>query len=242
MTGSGGSGYDCSSNTDCAAGCYCADGTCTEAGFCSTDADCGQGYHCDATRASCEPNPPQPTCNADADCPSGSTCDSGSCTATCACATDADATQQGYGWCDETRGTCMTGSDPAGDCAGDVTCNTKEPACPDGQTALIANGCYTGECRAITSCQSAPTCADVEHEDDCLNRATDCSASYTGLNCHTPTGGACHAGDTNCTCSNFEFASCTDRGSAPGNTAGRFVTDSGNRKVELTSSMYAPAE
>lgn len=231
-TGSNGSGYECTSSTDCAAGCYCATGTCTEAGFCSTDADCGTGYHCNTDRASCEPNPPQPTCTADADCAAGTVCTNGSCTATCACTTDAAAVQQGYGYCDETRGTCMTGTDPAGSCAGAITCNTIEPTCAAGQTALILNGCWTGACRAITQCSEAPACPALEHEADCLDRATDCSAVYTGLNCHTPTGGACHAGDTNCTCATFSFNHCDSRSVTP-----MVTLDSNGNPVDVTAQV-----
>lgn len=210
--GSGsGSGYTCTTSNDCAQGCYCANGTCTEAGFCSTNADCPTGYHCNTDRSSCEADPPAPTCSADADCASGQVCTNGACSATCSCTSDAQAVNAGYGWCDETRNTCMTGTDPAGSCAGTITCATKEPTCPAGSTGLIVNGCWTGECRAIAQCSEAPACGSLEHEQDCLDRTTDCSSVYLGLNCHTPTGGACHAGDTNCTCANFQFDRCTDK-------------------------------
>ncbi len=233
QTGSNGSGYECTSSTDCAAGCYCATGTCEEAGFCSTDKDCGTGYHCNTDRASCEPNPPQPTCSADADCAAGTVCTNGSCTATCACTNDGEATQQGYGYCDETRGTCMTGSDPAGSCAGTLTCTTAEPTCAAGQTALILNGCWTGQCRAINQCSETPACSAVEHEADCLDRASDCSAIYTGQNCHTPSGGACHAGDTNCTCGTFSFDRCQGRTA----NASQLTSDSSGQMVDISSQM-----
>jgi Dickkopf-like protein len=233
-TGSGSSGYECSSNTDCAAGCYCdTAGTCEEAGFCSTDKDCGQGYHCDTDRASCEPNPPQPTCGSDTDCGAGSVCTNGTCTATCACATDADATSQGYGYCDETRGTCMTGTDPAGSCGATLTCATPEPTCAAGQTALILNGCWTGECRAINQCSEVPACTSLEHEADCLDRTAGCSAIYSGQNCHTPTGGACHAGDTNCTCSTFSFDRCVSRTA----NAAQLTNDSNGNLIDISSQM-----
>lgn len=210
-TGTQPPGYDCSTSTDCAAGCYCTNGTCEEAGFCGTDADCGKGYHCNTDRASCEPNPPTPVCTSDANCGAGQICDNGSCSDTCTCASDAEATQGGYGWCDEGRGTCMPGSDPAGQCAGDITCPTAAPNCAEGQVPLILNGCYTGECRAITACGETPACDALDHEQDCLNRNTDCSAVYTGTGCHKPDGSACHAGDQNCTCTNFSFHSCEPR-------------------------------
>jgi hypothetical protein len=178
-----GSGFECSMNTDCAAGCYCANGTCTEGGFCQTNSDCGPGYQCDTNRSSCEP-------------------------ITCTCTSDADAISKGFGWCDETTGTCETGTDPAGDCNDAVTCTTAPPACPEGNVALVLNGCYTGACRAITACESAPACSHLQHEDDCLSPGT-CDASYTGIDCHKPDGSACHDGDTNCTCTSFEFNSCS---------------------------------
>lgn len=218
--GGGGSGYMCSSNTDCAAGCYCANGTCTEGGFCSTDADCGSGYHCDTNRSSCEPNPPG--CTQDSDCADGQVCDTSisTCVNTCSCSTDAQAVSQGYGYCDETRMTCEKGSDPNGSCAGTVTCNTTAPKCASGEVPTILMGCYTGNCEAISACDTAPPCTAINDEADCLGR-TDCSGVYTGIDCTKPDGSACHSGDANCTCASFEFASCATKG------AGRVVTQSG---------------
>jgi len=205
-------GFSCEDSSDCAAGCYCDEnGLCEEAGFCTTDADCGRGYECNEDRASCEPIPPQPTCDSDAACPAGQICDAGSCTATCACTNDSEAIAGGYGYCDESRGTCMTGSDPAGTCAGDLTCNAPEPSCAAGEVPLVLDGCYTGACRAISSCGETPSCEALGHESDCLNRAADCSAVYTGTNCRKPDGSACQAGDQNCVCQNFSFYTCDDR-------------------------------
>jgi hypothetical protein len=221
--GGSGSGYDCTMNSDCAAGCYCNNGTCEEGGFCTMDSDCGPGYHCDTGRSSCEPNP---TCKTDSDCNPGEYCNSGSCTATCSCANDQEAIRQGFGWCDETRMTCMPGTDPAGDCTDAVTCASAPPSCPDGQVALVLSGCYTGQCRAITACEGAPACSHLQHEDDCLNRNQTCSAVYTGINCHKPDGSACHAGDTDCTCDSFEFHGCTDKSAGARvfqNSAGQWV-------------------
>lgn len=215
-SGSGGSGYGCTSDTDCAAGCYCdaSSGTCTEGGFCAQDSDCGPGYHCDTMRSSCEPNPAG--CTADADCPSGSVCTNGTCTSTCACMTDADAVSQGFGYCDETRSTCENGSDPNGSCGGAISClltqGSTPPSCPSGEVPLISNGCYTGACEAIGSCDTAPGCTVINDESDCLGR-TDCAPSYNGINCHKPDGTACHSGDTNCTCGSFVFDHCTSKGS-----------------------------
>jgi hypothetical protein len=204
---------ECTANTDCAAGCYCASGTCTEAGFCGSNGDCGSGYVCDTSRSSCEPGMVTPPCATNADCAAGTVCNTGTgtCDATCTCQDDTDATNAGYGWCDETRGTCMLGVDPAGTCDAPVTCNTKAPACMDNQVPLVLDNCYTGQCRLIVACEGPTTCSALQHEDDCLARASDCSAVYTGNNCQKSDGSACHAGDTGCTCATFSFNSCSTK-------------------------------
>jgi hypothetical protein len=213
-SGSAGSGYECTSSTDCAAGCYCANGTCNEGGFCATDADCGSGYHCNTSRSSCEPNPPG--CGSNADCATGSTCNTtnGLCTETCTCNSDASAKQQGFDYCDETRMTCEKGIDPNGSCAGapGLNCSTTAPKCPTGQVPLIdgTTGCYNGQCELYASCAATPVCENINDESDCLGR-TDCSATYTGMNCHKPDGSACHSGDANCTCASFTFAACATK-------------------------------
>jgi hypothetical protein len=210
-----GPGFPCDGDAQCAAGCFCAeDGTCAEGGFCGTDKDCGTGFHCDIARASCVPDP---QCTADEQCAAGSVCDSnsGDCVSTCRCTSDADAVRQGAGWCDETRSTCMPGSDPAGACTGTITCTTSGPSCPEGQVPLRKDGCFTGECRAITACEAAPACNALQHESDCLDRKTECSTVYTGRGCHKLDGTACRAGDTDCTCTSFTFASCEAKGPTP---------------------------
>jgi hypothetical protein len=206
-------GFGCSGDAQCAAGCFCSMGTCTEGGFCGTDKDCGSGFHCDTGRSSCIPNP---TCSATVPCPMGSMCDdkAGGCVTTCKCTSDADAVRQGFAWCDESRSTCMSGTDPAGACLGVISCTTAPPACPDGQVALRKDGCFTGGCRAIAACEGAPTCDALQHEDDCLGRLTDCSTVYEGHGCHKPDGTACHAGDADCTCTSFTFQSCEVKGQA----------------------------
>ena len=216
-----GSGYECTTSTDCAAGCYCASGTCEEGGFCATDSDCGPGYHCNTDRSSCEPNGGSgsgsgsgsggPTsCDYDNQCPTGQYCEYDHvCVATCVCSNDTQAQQQGWGWCDETRMTCLPGQDPNGTCGGTATgsCQTLEPRCPTGQVPLLLDGCWTGTCRAYAQCDVPPVCANINDEMDCLGR-TDCGAVYTGTNCHKSDGSACHPGDTGCTCSSYTFASC----------------------------------
>ena len=209
---SGGSppGFQCGADAQCAAGCFCANGVCTEGGFCATDKDCGNGFHCDVGRSSCIPNP---KCTMDTQCKPGSACDakSGSCVVTCACANDAEAVMKGFGWCDESRNTCMTGTDPAGMCLGSLTCKTAAPACPENQVPLVKDGCFTGMCRLIASCEGAPACPALQHEDDCGARAADCHKLFTGHNC---TGSGCGTPGGDCHCDSYTFAGC-DTGASP---------------------------
>ncbi len=202
-------GGECTMNTDCAAGCFCQNGTCEEGGFCTMDSDCGPGYSCDTARNSCEPNPTT-TCTANTDCTAGTDCENGTCTPTCICTTDAQAVAAGYDYCDETRTTCEKGSDPLGNCAGTLTCQTTPPLCGEHQVPGIFAGCFTGECRDISTCEANPSCSAITHEDDCLSRSTDCTSVYTGNNCTTSTGAACVAGDVGCTCQSFSFDKCED--------------------------------
>jgi len=213
-------GFECQSNTDCAAGCYCANGTCEEAGFCTQDSDCGAGYVCDTMRSSCEPgNPPPPpptTCDFDNQCQMGQYCaPDHTCQSTCTCTNDQQAVDNGYGWCDETRNTCLPGQDPAGTCGGAATCNTAMPNCPAGQVPTLIDGCYTGQCRDYASCDVTPVCTHINDSTNCLARSTDCTPVYSGLNCTKPDGTACQDGDTNCTCTSFVFASCRDKTANP---------------------------
>jgi len=212
-------GFECNGDAQCAAGCFCsADGVCAEGGFCTTDKQCGTGFVCDVARGSCKPKP-APTCTMDTQCAAGSVCDtgSGSCVVTCSCASDAEAVQKGAGWCDETRGTCMTGSDPAGACLGTVTCTTETPKCGEGEVPLVKDGCFTGQCRAIAACEAAPVCGSLQHLDDCTSRS-DCNPSIIGHDCTD----ACSTDPTSpeCKCTTYVFAECRGPGAAPGFTVG----------------------
>jgi hypothetical protein len=197
-------GAQCSMDTQCSAGCFCASGVCTEGGFCATDKDCGGGFHCDTGRSSCIPNA---QCTADAQCQQGAMCDikSGACQGTCLCTSDADAIKAGFAWCDETRNTCMSGSDPAGMCLATVSCTGPAPVCPDNQVALVKDGCFTGQCRAIAACEGAPVCAALQHQDDCTTRSTDCTSIFIGRNCK---GSTCGTTNTDCVCDRYDWAAC----------------------------------
>lgn len=197
--------YACESDRDCAAGCYCEDGICQEAGFCAEPSDCPAGYTCD-DRQSCVPE----RCNSNDDCLAGQVCSNGLCETTCVCQTDADAQDQGYAFCDETRGTCEHLGPQT--CQADLgaECATPRPQCAVGEVALYDTEtfCYTGECSAITACDLTPGCKDLQHVEDCVGRPMECGAVSVGLNCTTPGGAPCQVGDTNCTCAEFRFERC----------------------------------
>lgn len=207
-------GWYCGSDFDCASGCYCDDaGYCQEAGYCTTDADCADGYQCDEARNSCDPDGTS-GCTDNSECASGCYCDPESesswegCVESCYCTTDAEAQNQGWGFCDEERTTCMPGTDPdAGSCGGDITCAFGAPTCPPNEVPLIKDGCWTGECAAVLDCDVNPTCEVLNTEFSCLDRS-DCFPVYTGTNCTNEGGTACQAGDSGCTCENYEFDEC----------------------------------
>ncbi len=197
-------GWSCESDADCAAGCYCGDnGTCEEAGFCGREEDCPDGFHCDVDRASCVPD----GCAVSSDCETGEYCDDGRCVSSCTCMTDSEARQAGYGYCDEARGTCEP-TPAGGSCGGTSACEVAEPTCPAGQVPLIAEGCYTGECSDIATCDVTPSCEALQHESDCLAANATCTSVYYGINCTRSDGTACQAGDQGCMCETFQFAEC----------------------------------
>lgn len=201
-------GYTCGSDADCAEGCYCSDdGVCEEAGFCNNDNQCPDGYSCDETRSSCVPE----ACEVNEDCDQGEICTSGTCESTCTCTTDQQAIDAGFGYCNETRGTCEPAL-PGGSCQGEVTCNIVEPTCAAGEVAVVLDGCYTGACNPIGTCDLTPECEKLQHEADCLGRSSSCTSVYAGINCTNPTSGAtCQAGDSGCQCEDFEFSDCRTR-------------------------------
>jgi len=192
------SDYDCPSGTVCdPAGQYCVP---TQA----CDGGCPMGTRCDETRNTCVPV----GCTDDSQCAAGCYCDeqTGTCAETSYCTADDQCPAGQY--CDENRSTCMPGTDPnAPSCGGAVTCDAAPPTCPAGQVPLIANGCYTGACRAIDQCDTPPVCEVINDEAHCLGRM-DCTALYTGINCRDPQGNACTSGSANCTCERFQFAHC----------------------------------
>ena len=86
-----------------------------------------------------------------------------------------------------------------GNCYEPVTCDAAEPACPEGTTPGIKDGCYTGFCIPLDQCEDAPACATIADEASCIGRA-DCSPIYRGENC------TCE--ETVCTCETWIFESC----------------------------------
>jgi hypothetical protein len=142
-------------------------------------------------------------CTASTDCAAGCYCASGTCSEAGFCSNDTDCTT-GF-VCDVKRSSCEP--DP-GSCAGVVTCTTPAPLCPEHEVPVVVANCFTGACSAISSCDATPTCDRLQHEDDCLAE-TGCGATYTGIDCTSPDGTSCTAGDADCTCAHFEFAACT---------------------------------
>lgn len=211
-SGSSGGGFECTSNTDCAAGCYCANGTCEEAGFCTQDSDCGTGYTCNEDRSSCEPST-DTSCDWDYQCPTGEYCSyEHVCTATCTCTDDESAVTLGWGWCDETRSTCLPGQDPAGTCGGEATgtsCTSYQPVCPAGQVPTLFGGCYTGACQAYAACDVDPVCGHINDQANCDSR-TDCKEVQNGINCRDANGNVCQPG-LGCMCDSYVFASCATK-------------------------------
>jgi hypothetical protein len=72
----------------------------------------------------------------------------------------------------------------------------------------LIDGCYTGQCRALESCDVNPVCSHLNTESSCVAR-TDCKKVTNGINCTKSDGTACQDGDVGCTCQSYPFASCT---------------------------------
>ncbi len=201
----------CTSSADCADGSYCDtfSGTCVRSTTCGGDGTCPTGYACDS-RGTCVPV----GCTDNTMCASGCYCDTtstdpnyGQCVETGYCTADSQCAS-GY-YCDETRSTCLPGTDPnQPSCGGTVTCSTAAPGCPADNVPTILDGCWTGDCVAISSCTADPSCAVINTENSCLAR-TDCKVEKTGHNCAHSDGSACTgANDPLCVCQSYSFADC----------------------------------
>jgi hypothetical protein len=107
--------------------------------------DCGPGYHCeeqcysnDPTMGGCAPVCVQDQTCASVDCAPGYTCAQ-------VCTTDAN----GQVTCGPT---CVPDANDLGQCYGTLVCAMPAPACPQGTTPGIKNGCYTGYCIPTAQC------------------------------------------------------------------------------------------
>lgn len=219
----------------CEGGCLCySDPDSCQSNGCTWDgASCVEGYYPDAgVYPYPYPNPPgpdgPPSCTYNPQCPPGWYCDSGTCVVTSLCSSNNYWCPSGFD-CDLGRSSCIPpctsnadctpgetctsgvcGAPAPPSCGGTITCTTAQPTCPSGDVPTIANGCWTGNCEAIKSCDVPPACAVINDEQDCLTR-TDCTAVYNGIDCTMPDGSACKSGDTNCTCASYVFASCQSK-------------------------------
>jgi hypothetical protein len=163
--------------------------------------------------------PPGFSCTADTNCAAGCFCANGVCTEGGFCSTDKDCGTTFH--CDTNRSSCIPTSSIGG-CQGDIvdTCNVKQPACAENQVALRKDGCFTGDCAAISACEAAPECKSIQHADDCQARSADCTMVVNGLNCSQNGDGTtpCQAGQANCSCESYPFVSCEDRTAGLGPT------------------------
>ena len=101
-----------------------------------------------------------------------------------------------------------------GACAMQITCNEVPEECPVGEypySPCLWTGCacYADD-RQPPPPPPPPACSTLTTEADCTAR-TDCKPVYEGIDCTTPSGGACKPGDPSCTCASFQFASCQAR-------------------------------
>jgi cysteine-rich repeat protein len=193
-----GTSEGCASDADCPFGSYCDElsGVCIGSWTCdpTNPSSCGTGYICTA-EGTCVPI----GCNGDdANCAAGCYCDdSNNCAESCYCTSDTDATTQGWGYCDESRSTCMPGTDPNAPVCGNGVVDAGE-ACDDGNT-VDTDGC-SNAC-TVTACEAITTQAACSARPDCEN-------VYRGLNCTDPNGLECTEGAAMCTCETFVWDEC----------------------------------
>ena len=213
----------CTTDQECGAGFKCDPNrsSCVpDTNQCTKDADCAADKKCDLATYSCVPRPTA-ACG-DGVINQGEVCDDGNKVDGDGCSKDCKSNEKcGNGIVDTTKGEqCDDGNmintdactntctlPTAGSCAGTITCNIVPPVCPSNKVPLIKDGCYTGECQLLTACDVPPSCEAIHNENACSAR-TDCDAVYNGINCRRPDGAVCRAGDAQCVCESFNFASC----------------------------------
>lgn len=145
----------CDVDRDCASGCFCAaddrgDSYCEESGFCSRDDECGQGFTCDESRATCIPEETRDNCF-DTGCPDGMYCqDDGQCISAPTCTNNVDC-------------------DPGFECAPDGSCVPTTPQMECEANADCFVSCYCsdeGWCEESGFCDSNDDCEDGMVCDD----------------------------------------------------------------------------
>lgn len=99
-------------------------------------------------------------------------------------------------------GFCMAEPAPIdpGTCWGEVWCDIVEPVCPAGSVPGVKDGCYTGQCIALSDCEPRATCSTLG-ENQCIDRA-DCDPLYEGVDC------TCDA--SGCACREWIYDSCAN--------------------------------
>jgi hypothetical protein len=75
------------------------------------------------------------------------------------------------------------------------------PECPEGSVPGVIDGCWSGYCIPEEQCEAPPACEQIAEEAACVERA-DCAPIYEGIDC------SCD-GNGNCTCTDWEFQSCS---------------------------------
>ena len=207
----------------CPSGSYCdaATNECVPTNGCITEDDCGPGFDC-APDGSCVPT----QCQTDDDCLEGCYCDNGECVETGFCERDEDCVAEcdanGENCtqmeCDDLRNTCVPGDPtppgPVASCNGELTCSDGAPECAAGDTPAILDGCYTGECMEVGTCNGDPLalCEDLPDYENCDPRP-DCWTQYIGTNCTCDVDGTpvpCDCanpppGSAGCICATWNF-------------------------------------